>query len=61
MSCQAAHTILLVFWVPDEEPLGGTSLTAKRHMCANPVSGFLMNCLAAMITYQATRVNLARF
>jgi len=45
MSHQAAHTILLVFWVPDEELPGGTSLTARRHMCANPVYGFLMNCL----------------
>ena len=30
-------------------------------MCANPVSGFLMNCLAVMNTHQATRVNLTLF
>jgi len=30
------------FWVPYEEPPGSTSLTAKRHMCVNPVSGFLV-------------------
>jgi len=45
------------FWVPEEELPGGMTLAVRRRKHKNPVSGFLMNCLAVMKTRQATRTN----
>jgi len=56
-SRQATHTILQNFWVPKEEPPGDMTLAARRRKHKIPVSGFLMNCLAVMNIYQATRTN----
>ena len=40
-----------------EEPPGGTSLAAKRHMLLTQFSGIWLNCLAVMNTRQVTRTN----
>jgi len=37
---QATHPCVCLFRVPEEEPLGGTSLAASRRMLKNAVSGF---------------------
>jgi len=39
------------------EPPGGTSLSPRRCLVANPIFGFLINCLAVMNTRQAMRTN----
>jgi len=46
---QVTHPNYMKFWVPAEEPPGGTSLTARRRKRRNPVLGFPMNGLAVEI------------
>jgi len=48
---------LCCFWVPEMEPPGGTSLTARRGLAVQPSFWVLMNGLAVMNTHQATRTN----
>jgi len=49
------------FWVLDEELPGSTSLTARRHMSANSVFGFLMKGLAVMIKPPGDTSSVPRF
>jgi len=42
-------SVLAWFWVPEEEPPGGTSLAARRCMAKYPVLGFWMKGLAVLV------------
>jgi len=39
-SRQATYAIFVVFWVPEMEPPGGTTLPARRRLVVNPISRF---------------------
>jgi len=49
------------FWVPEEEPPGGTTFTARQHMSNSPISRFCLNCLALMHYRQVTQTKLGWF